>query len=187
MTRHRTVFLDRDGTLNRDVGFLRQPEQLELLPGVPQALRRLASNSFRLVVVTNQSGIARGYYSESGLAAIHARLQQLLEVPVDAWLHCPHHPDLLGPYGRQCDCRKPRAGQQEQAPAQLDNTIEGSFLVGDSARDLLAASSLPIRTVLVQSGVPTAPELQKLREAGASASAELADLPAAADWILAQQ
>lgn len=182
----RTVFLDRDGTINRDVGFLSSPDQLELLPGVPEALRRLVAGGFRLVVATNQSGICRGYYTEADLAKIHARLQSMIEVPVWAWLHCPHHPDLSGPYGRVCQCRKPKSGLLVQARELLGAEVEGGFMVGDSARDLLAAKDLPIRTVLLRSGVPTPPQRAQLEEAGAPATIELDDLPAAVEWILEQ-
>lgn len=187
MSNCRTVFLDRDGTINRDVGFLSSPDQLEILSGVPEALARLVANGFRLIVATNQSGIARGFYTEADLAAIHARLQQLIEVPVTAWMHCPHHPDLSGPYGRRCECRKPGAGLLLQAREILGAEFEGGFMVGDSARDLLAAKDLPLRTVLLRSGVPTPPQRAKLLEAGAPATIELDDLPAAVDWILEQQ
>ncbi|MEC7583106.1 MAG: HAD family hydrolase [Planctomycetota bacterium] len=186
MSGQRTVFLDRDGTINHDVGFLSSPDQLEVLPGVPEALARLVEHGFRLVVATNQSGICRGYYTEADLAAIHARLQSMIEVPVSAWLHCPHHPDLTGPYGRVCTCRKPGSGLLLQARELLGGEFEGGFMVGDSARDLLAARDLPIRTVLLRSGVPIEPQRAKLEEAGAPATIELDALPAAVDWILEQ-
>lgn len=173
------VFLDRDGTLNRERGFVSTAEELELLPGVPEALRRLQAAGFVLVVVTNQSGIARGLYSEATLAHIHATLHARLQRRPRAYLHCPHHPDAAGPFGGGCTCRKPLAGLLHQALDLLPIRLEGSFLVGDSARDVAMARGLPIRTVLVASGKPL--------DSACVADHRAADLAAATDWILAQR
>jgi D-glycero-D-manno-heptose 1,7-bisphosphate phosphatase len=182
----RTVFLDRDGTLNREVGFVSHPEQIEVLPGVPAALRRLISAGFRIVVVTNQSGIARGLYSEEVLAAIHRKLhRELGELPA-AYLHCPHHPDVPGPYGGACPCRKPAPGLFLQARELLGAELEGAFVAGDSARDLLAARGLPLRTIYLRSGIPPANELQALAAARAQPDHVADHLPAAVEWILRQ-
>ena len=186
---HRTVFLDRDGTLNREVGFVRTPAQLEVLPGVPAAVRRLHDAGYRLVVVTNQSGIARGLYSERDLAAVHAVLHAALGGLVDAWLHCPHHP---GPhpdgaatgYGGECPCRKPGAGLLHQARELLGVDFAGGAVIGDSARDLAMARDLPLTKVLVHSGKPAAAELAQLRAVGIAPDHEAQDLPAAVDWLL---
>lgn len=180
----RTVFLDRDGTLNREVGFVRRVEDLEVLPGVRHAVQRLSDHGDRLVVVTNQSGIARGLYDQSTLAAIHARLQHELDGRITAFLHCPHHPEGDHGYGHACDCRKPGAGLLHQARELLGCTLAGDVIVGDSARDLQMARGLPMRTVLVHSGKPVAEELAKLRAAGCAPDHEAPDLPAAVDWLL---
>ena len=180
----RAVFLDRDGTLNREVGFVTSPRELEVLPGVRDALHRLHAAGWRLIVVTNQSGIARGLYGERELAAIHARLHRELDGLPDAYLHCPHLPDGGHGYGGACACRKPAAGLLHQAQALLGVPFAGSALVGDSARDVLMARGLPLRTVLVHSGKPAAAERAALRAAGAAPDHEAADLAAAADWLL---
>lgn len=179
-----TVFLDRDGTLNREVGFVTQPARIELLPGVHEALQRLADHGHRLVVVTNQSGIARGLYDERTLARIHARMHDELGELVSAWLHCPHLPDGAHGYGYDCACRKPGAGLLHQARELLGLDFAGGALIGDSARDLLMANGLPLRTVLVHSGKPADEERAKLRAAGFCPDHEAADLPAAVDWLL---
>lgn len=179
-----TVFLDRDGTLNREVGFVTSPQQLEVLPGARAALQRLHDAGYRLVVVTNQSGIARGLYSPSDLAAVHAHLHAALGELPEAYLHCPHHPEGGGGYGGPCACRKPGPGLLEQARELLGVDFAGGALVGDSARDLLMARGLPLRTVLVHSGKPAAGELATLRAAAFAPSHEAADLPAAVDWLL---
>ncbi len=181
----RAVFLDRDGTLNRDVDFVRRVEDLEVLPGVPAALQRLDAAGYRLVVLTNQSGIARGYFDEAELARIHAALhERLLRLPL-AYLHCPHHPDGAHGYGGACPCRKPAPGLLHQAHELLGLDYEGSVLIGDSARDLLPARGLPLTTIHVRSGKPFANERDRLRAEGCPPDHEAADLAAAVDWLLA--
>ena len=179
-----TVFLDRDGTLNREVGFVRSVAQLEVLPGVRQALQRLDRSGFRLVVVTNQSGIARGLYGERDLAAVHARLHRELDELPAAYLHCPHHPEGANGYGGECPCRKPAAGLLHQARELLGLDFAGGALIGDSARDLLMARGLPLRTVLLHSGKPVAAERATLQQPGFVPTHEAADLPSAVDWLL---
>jgi D-glycero-D-manno-heptose 1,7-bisphosphate phosphatase len=188
----KTVFLDRDGTLNREIGFFGSPDRLELLPGVPGALQRLHDRGYRLVITTNQSGIARGLYTERDLARVHERLHELVQGLPFAYLHCPHHPDAEGgdpAYRRDCACRKPKSGLLHQACAMLKGfgvSLEGSVVIGDSARDLLMANGLPLTKVLVASGKPVEAERQKLRDAGCVPDHEAADLPAAVSWLLEQ-
>jgi D-glycero-D-manno-heptose 1,7-bisphosphate phosphatase len=182
----RTVFLDRDGTLNAEVGFVRCPAQLHVLPGVREALHRLVAADYRLVIVTNQSGIARGLYRETDLAQVHARLHAQLDELPWAYLHCPHHPEGEHGYGGVCACRKPAAGLLHQARELLGVTFEGAALIGDSARDLLMARGLPITTVYVHSGKPAAQELATMRAAAFVPDHEAESLPAAVDWLLAR-
>lgn len=181
------VFLDRDGTLNRDVDFVRRPADLEVLPGVPAALRRLTAAGYRLVVLTNQSGVARGYFDQSELARIHATLHERLDRLPLAYLHCPHLPDGGLGYGGACACRKPLPGLLHQAHELLGVPFAGSVLIGDSARDLLPARGLPITTIHVRSGKPFAEEQQKLRAAGFVPDHEADDLAAAVDWLLTER
>ncbi len=182
----RAVFLDRDGTLNTERSFVSSEGELEVLPGVVPALRSLATAGFALVVLTNQSGIARGLFDECDLARIHAALHASLERLPAAYFHCPHHPDAGdGPYTRACPCRKPKDGLLRQAIEVLDLDPRGSWLVGDSARDLLPARGHGIHTVLLHSGKPVEPERQALLAAGAPPNFECADLAAAARRILA--
>ncbi|MCR9247936.1 MAG: HAD-IIIA family hydrolase [bacterium] len=180
----RTAFLDRDGTINREQSFITHPDQLVLLPGVVEALHRLAAADVRIVIVTNQSGIARGLYTQTGLARVHETLHQRLDRLPLAYLHCPHHPDFDGPYGGPCTCRKPAAGLLHEAEGLLDVSFEDGLLVGDSARDLLMAKDLPLRTVHVRSGKPFAAEAEKLAAAGFTADHVADDLATAVDWYL---
>jgi D,D-heptose 1,7-bisphosphate phosphatase len=180
------VFLDRDGTLNAEIGFVTRPDQLRVLPGVVDAVQRLHDAGHRIVVVTNQSGIARGLYGQRDLAAVHAALHAALRGLPLAYLHCPHHPDGGGGYGGACTCRKPAAGLLHQARELLGVDFGGGVLIGDSARDLRMAVGLPLTTVYVHSGKPAADELAALRTAAVVPDHEAPDLAAAVDWWLAR-
>ncbi len=181
----RAVFLDRDGTLHVERDFCRRPQDVETLPGVREALHALRAAGYALVVVTNQSGIARGLLDEITLAGIHEELQRQLGGCVDAFFHCPHHPsEGLGPYTRACSCRKPASGLFQEAAAILGLAFEGSWVIGDSARDLLAAPA-PVRGILVCSGKPPEHALAELRSHGRTPDAVVPDLAAAARIILA--
>ena len=188
-SRSPAVILDRDGTLTREQGFVTDPGDLELLPGVPDALARLAAAGYLLVVATNQSGIARGLYDESTLARIHERLHQLLDNRPRAYLHCPHLPGPEGQtegYARKCECRKPGSGLVDRADRLFSIDWPRSFLVGDSARDLLMGQHQPSRKILVRSGKPWNAQVELLAQTGCEPELVADDLTAAADWILAQ-
>lgn len=145
------VFLDRDGTIIDEVEYLSNPDGVVLLPGAGAALRDLASSGYALVVVTNQSGIARGMYTEDDFRLVQARLEDLLaeeDVRLDAALHCPHHPDFTGP----CDCRKPALGLYTRAEEMLGLDLAASIYVGDRISDALPALSTHGRGYLVRTG-----------------------------------
>jgi len=130
---HKAVFLDRDGTIARDVPYCSRPEDFELLPGAAEGIKLLNEHGFKVVVVTNQSGIARGYFTERTLAEIHDKMiTQLAEhgARVDAIYYCPHHPD------DNCDCRKPKPKMVFQAARDLDIDLSQSYVVGDSEMDV---------------------------------------------------
>ncbi len=150
------VFLDRDGTLNREVGFLARPDQLELLPGVDRAVARLNGAGYKTVVVTNQSGLARGLFSREDLDAVHARLRELLArdgARLDGVYFCPHHPEGRVPeLARTCQCRKPESGLYEEAARDLDIDLARSVWIGDRQRDFQSAEKFGGRSVLVLTG-----------------------------------
>ena len=145
------VFLDRDGTIIVEAEYLADPERVVLLPGAADALEQLAAMGYALVMVTNQSGIARGLYSEDDFRAVQKRLDTLLAergIRLDAVLHCPHHPDFTGP----CDCRKPALGLYERAAADLDLDLSASVYVGDRVSDVLPAVPAGGAGYLVRTG-----------------------------------
>ncbi len=150
------VFLDRDGTLNEDVDFLRTPDELVLLPGVVEAVRALNAADFRVAVVTNQSGIARGFLDEAALERIHAELERRLArggARLDGIYHCPHHPTQgEAPYRMRCSCRKPEPGLLQRAARELSIDLAQSFVIGDSVRDLEAGARLGVAGILVATG-----------------------------------
>ncbi|HWO43605.1 MAG TPA: HAD family hydrolase [Candidatus Eisenbacteria bacterium] len=147
------VFLDRDGTLVRDVGYLRRPEELEILPRAAEALARLRQGGLKIVVVTNQSGIARGLLSEQRLAAIHALLVERLAAggaTVDGIYYCPHHPtEGVGAYRRACDCRKPNTGLVRRATEELAIEPRASYVVGDQSVDMELAGRVGAKGVWI--------------------------------------
>lgn len=143
--------MDRDGTLIDEKYYLSDPERVLLIPGTPAALSDLRDAGFALVVVTNQSGIARGLYSEDDYHAVATRLDDLLAAagsPVDATMYCPHHPDA----GHSCDCRKPATGMYRQAAAELGLALANSYYVGDKVSDVTPALELGGVGVLVRTG-----------------------------------
>lgn len=153
----RAVLLDRDGVINTEVNYLWRPEDFAFVPGTPQALAALQAAGWALVVVTNQSGIARGYYTEADYQRLTAHLRAELAgqgVTLNAVLHCPHLPDApVAEFRRDCDCRKPAPGMLLAAAQQLGLDLAASVLVGDKASDLEAGRAAGVgRNVLVESG-----------------------------------
>ena len=150
------VFLDRDGTVNVEVHYLSQPEQLELLPTVPETIAMLNESGIPVVVVTNQAGIARGYFPEHRLDAVHERLRTMLadhHARIDGIYYCPHHPSAgLGRYKINCDCRKPMPGMLIRAAQDLDLDLSKSLMIGDRDSDLQAGATAGCLTALVRTG-----------------------------------
>jgi len=170
--RRPAAFLDRDGTLVRDVGYARTPEQIELLPGVREGLARLRAAGFVLVVATNQSGIGRGFLDEAAYALQVERLGALLgdASKPDAHYFCPHHPtEALGRYRVECDCRKPKPGMFLRAIAELGLDPERSIAIGDAARDAEAARAAGVATV-VRLGEPDAEDFARAVETALAAA-----------------
>lgn len=175
------IFLDRDGTLIREVGHLSRPEQVEILPGVGAALGALRECGFKLVVVTNQSAAARGRLSEPQLCVIHDLLREKLAAEgafLVAIYYCPHHPsEGQGIYRVICNCRKPKTGIVDQAIKELGLNPSVSYLVGDQATDLELAARVGATGILLYDGAA---------QAAVGEPPVVADLWQAAQWILAK-
>lgn len=182
------IFLDRDGTLIEEVGYPTRPEQIRILAGVGGALRRLADAGYRLIVVTNQSAIARGLLTEDDLNRFHQALDEQLELlgaRVDAYYACPHHPDPTEATRPElvveCDCRKPKPGLLLQAAEDLGLDLAISWMVGDTWRDIGAGQAAGVRTIKL----PALPGQEAERPADVQTpTAEAPGLDEAADFIL---
>ncbi|MBK7486109.1 MAG: lipopolysaccharide heptosyltransferase II [Nitrospira sp.] len=177
-----TVFLDRDGTLNVDTGYVKSPDDFTVLPGVGAALARLKQAGARLVVVTNQSGLGRGYFSSRDLEAIHSKLRLVLAedgVTLDGLYFCPHHPD------DHCNCRKPARGMIDRAHAELKVDLSRAYVIGDSIRDVELAKQVGARSLLVMTGPSGAEALADLMARDLPPDYVAEELSQAVDWIVA--
>jgi histidinol-phosphate phosphatase family protein len=165
----RAIFLDRDGTINEEVGFLDNLEKLRLLPGAARAIRMINESGFKAIVVTNQGGVGRGIFDEELVAAAHRRLQEMLGEQgawIDAFFYCPHHPtEGRGIYLKDCPCRKPAPGMLLRAKNELMIELEDSWIIGDTLKDIEAGAMAGVRGVLVKTGY------------GSETAAQLADRP----------
>ncbi len=183
----RSVFLDRDGTINREVHHLRCVEELQLLAGAADGIRMLNRAGLRVVVITNQAAVARGLLSEEKLAEIHLELQALLAREgafVDAIYYCPHHPtEGFGRYRQSCACRKPQPGSLQRAAKELGLDLSQSYCVGDKDSDLEAGRALGCRSILVRTGYGLATEA-RLGTDAVQPDYIASNLLEAARWIL---
>ena len=190
MGRRPAVLLDRDGTLIEEVGYVNHVSRVRLLPGAGAAVRRLRAAGWVVVVLTNQAGVARGYLSLELVEAAHVEIaRQLAEhaTRLDGIYVCPHHPtEGVGELRIQCDCRKPRPGLAERAAEELDLDLPRSVVVGDKPSDIELAAAVGARGVLVLTGLGRG-EWEHRRASFPVAPDHVADdLPAAADWLLAE-
>ena len=150
------IFLDRDGTINEDIGYVSRPEDLIIYPWAAEAIRLVNESGMKAIVITNQSGIARGLYTEQTLHDIHGRLRDQLArdgAQVDGIYYCPHHPRIGDDRYRQfCDCRKPNPGMLLQAAREHNVDLSRSFVIGDKSSDMNLATNAGAKGVLVLTG-----------------------------------
>ncbi len=150
------VFLDRDGTLNVERDFIARPEEIQLIPGAADAVQRLNREGLVACVISNQSGVARGYLTEEDLVPIHARLSEDLGAGgarVDRYYYCPHHPtEGMPPYNVECECRKPKPGMLLQGAREFGLDLTRSYVIGDRMSDVQAGQAVGAATVLVLTG-----------------------------------
>jgi D-glycero-D-manno-heptose 1,7-bisphosphate phosphatase len=181
----RAVFLDRDGTLIEEVGYLDRIDRVHLFPYSIDAVRLLNRAGFMVIVATNQAGIARGFFDEAFVEATHRSLADTLAAGgarVDGFYYCPHHPEGVGAYRQACECRKPQPGLLRRAAADHRIDLQQSFAVGDRAHDITAGTSVGARGVLVRTGYGDQAE-----RSGHDAAAVTDNLIGAVSWILRQQ
>lgn len=165
---NKAIFLDRDGTLNVDHGYVHEIDQFQFIDGSIEALQQLKAMGYLLVLVTNQSGIARGYFSEAQFLQLTEWMDWSLAdrgVDLDGIYYCPHHIEGKGEYKQECDCRKPKSGMLLQAIKDLSIDPQQSFMVGDKVEDMLAGKGANIRmNILVRTGKPLLKESENLAD-----------------------
>lgn len=178
----KAVFLDRDGTINHDPGYISDPDKLLLLPGVASALARLKAGGFELIVISNQSGVGRGLFPVEALGPVHARMNELLAaegVRIHHIYYCTHHPK------EDCECRKPKPKLIRDAARDLGVDLSRSYMVGDKGTDLEAGRAAGLHAVaLVRTGYGAETE-RSLPDGGADFIGE--DLSEVAGWILGRE
>ncbi len=187
MARNKAVFLDRDGTINQEVEYLRDIKDLVLIEGAAQGIKLLNEHGFKVVVVTNQSGVARGFFDENFVDMIHQEISRRLTLcgaRVDRWYYCPHHPTCgRGDYRRDCLCRKPSIGMMQDAARDLDIDLASSYVIGDSARDIEMALNAGSKPVLVRTGYGSETLLDMPEEMAQGLEYVARDLLDACSWI----
>jgi D-glycero-D-manno-heptose 1,7-bisphosphate phosphatase len=181
----RAVFLDRDGTIIEEVGYLDRPERVEFFPWTIDAVRVLNSAGLAVVLVSNQSGVARGFFTETIVDEVHQRMATMLAeggARIDRYYYCPHHPDGKVPeFARTCDCRKPGRGLVDRAARELGIDPARSFVVGDRWLDVALGRAIGAQAVLVRTGYGAGEEKQP---GDITADAVVDNLIAASSWIL---
>jgi len=154
--RHVGVFMDRDGTISQEVGYINHLSRFQIYPWSAQAIRTLNQKGLKTIVVTNQAGVARGYFTEDLVIQVHEKLRQemaLAGASLDAIYYCPHHPSLgPAPYRQECSCRKPKPGMLYRAAEELDLDLSRSFVIGDRYGDIELAHNAGTHSIFVLSG-----------------------------------
>lgn len=184
----RAIIMDRDGTVCDEVGYVNHVDRIRLLPRSAEAIRKANEAGFQTVVVTNQAGVARGYFAETLVEDVHDRVREMLArdgARLDGIYYCPHHPEVgPPPYRAACDCRKPRPGMLLRARDEMGIDLASSYMVGDSVRDVEAGHRAGTTTILVLTGYGKG-ELEYHAHAWPVRPHHVAgDLLDAVDWIL---
>lgn len=185
------VLLDRDGTISREKGYINHVQRLELYPGSAKAIRKLNAAQIPAVLITNQAGVARGYFPFDLVAKVHKRLEELLWTEggahLDGIFFCPHHPDgIAEPYNIRCRCRKPETGLLEDATEELDLDIAASFMIGDKISDVELGKRVGAKGILVKTGYGRG-ELEYFSSTWKIQPDYIAeDLPDAVAWAMGQ-
>ncbi len=185
----KAIFLDRDGTIVYEVGFIDNADDLELFPGTADALARAKALGFRLVVITNQSGVARGLFPEDTVVEINNAMQKLLvqaRVVLDGIYYCPHHPEgTKNAYKNACDCRKPAPGMIKKASEDIGLDLKNSYMIGDKLSDIQSGINAGLKTILVRTGYGKDTEISLIHDKLDTQPDAIVDtLPEAIEWII---
>lgn len=150
------VFMDRDGTITEEMGYLKDPKKLRLIPRSGKAIKLLNEKRILVIVVSNQSGVARGYFTEKTVRETHKRLEELLKekgAHLDSTYYCPHHPEFGPPkYRKDCSCRKPKPGMLEKAARRFNLDLKRCYVIGDKVEDIKLARNVGAKGILVLTG-----------------------------------
>ena len=188
---NKAVFLDRDGTLNEEVGYVNHIQRFILLPRVGESIRLLNQHGWKAVVVSNQSGVARGYFPESLVHQVHEKMQDLLKregAHLDGIYYCPHHPEVgIPPYRQRCRCRKPGTGMIEEAVKEFVLDCSQSYVIGDRGVDIELARQLGAKAILVLTGYGRGEWEYRKHEWKGKPDFVAEDLFEAVQWILQRE
>ncbi len=183
----RAVFIDRDGTLNADIGYAGDPSRVRLLPNAGEAVCRINGSGLAAVIVTNQSGVARGLITEAQVKMVNRHVVDSLAAfgaKIDGVYYCPHHPEgKLAEFTRRCDCRKPLTGLLEMAAADLEIDLGQSFMIGDKASDVEAGVRAGAKSILVRTGYGNS-AIQELEKRNMPIAHVAGDVLEAVEWIV---
>lgn len=187
----RAIFMDRDGTVSDEVGYVNHIDRYRLLPRSAEAIRKINAAGFLSFVITNQSGVARGLFDEALLHEVHATLRRWLEekgAKLDGIYFCPHHPEEgVPPWRQNCDCRKPRPGLLRRAALEHDVDLASSYMIGDTVLDIEAARNAGMTGVLVLTGYGKGDLNFRMRARGLEPAHIAEDLLEAVEWILQRE
>lgn len=179
--KNKAVFVDRDGTINVDGPYLADPDKFEMYPGVGEGIKKLKENGFKIIVITNQSGIARGYFTEDDLAKVHNKMKkefQKFNVELDGIYYCPHHPD------DNCSCRKPQTELFEKAINEHDIDVKKSYMLGDKIQDVEAGEKIGVKTILISVSITNEKKIRQNNTATHTPNYIATDFSKAVNWIL---
>ena len=187
------IFLQRDGTINEEVNYLHRPEDLKILPGAAEAISRFNQAGFLVIVITNQAGIGRGYYTQQDMENLNEYMNQVLaeqDAHIDGFYFCPHHPEHgIGEYKKDCDCRKPGIGMFRQAEQDFSIEKAHSYMIGDKLIDTQAGHNYGVSSILVGTGYGK--ELFETQCQGRRRTTDYEyyaeNLMEAADWIFKEE
>ena len=186
-SKNKAVFLDRDGTINEEVEYLSDLKKFKLLPKVAPAIKLLNEHGFKVIVITNQAGVARGYFGEDKVKEIHQEMKRQLrgkDAHLDGIYYCPHHPtEGVGKYKKNCWCRKPNPGMLEKAAQDFDLDLSKSYVIGDQLTDIKLGDNAGCKTVLVLTGYGKE-SYRKKGDCEVRVSFVADDLEKAVVWIL---